>query len=131
QGVVPEEIVLPATVLAAGAAVFYPALGWKSALLGGGVAFVALLAPAVLRPGGMGWGDVKLAPLLGIVTGFPSILVGLFASFILGGIAAVVVLVSRKGSRKTALPFVPFLAAGTMVGMIWGRVAAEWYFALF
>lgn len=127
QGIVPHEIVLPLTVLGLAAAVFYPPLGWKSSLIGGAVSIGVLLVPAVLRPGGIGWGDVKLAPFLGIVSGFPAILVGLFAAFIIGGVAAVVVLVARRGARKTALPFVPFLAVGTMVGLIWGRTVVRWY----
>ncbi|MBI2859623.1 MAG: prepilin peptidase [Chloroflexi bacterium] len=131
QGVVPHEIVLPATVAGLLAAVFFPPLGWKSALLGGGVAFAVFLLPAVLRPGGMGWGDVKLAPFLGIVTGFPGVLVMLFISFVLGGAGAVAVLLAGKGGRKTAMPFVPFLATGTMVALIWGRTLADWYKSLF
>ena len=131
RGIVPDAIIVPATGVALLAAVFIPELGWKPALLGGAIAFGTLLLPAVLKPGGMGWGDVKLAPLLGIVTGFPSILFALFASFLLGGLAAVVVLILGKGTRKTPLPFVPFLATGTILGLVWGRVAVSWYLGLF
>ena len=131
QGIVPDAIIVPATGVALLAAVFIPELGWKPALLGGAIAFGVLLLPAVLKPGGIGWGDVKLAPLLGIVTGFPAILFALFASFLLGGLTAVVVLMLGKGTRKTPLPFVPFLATGTILGLVWGRAIVSWYLGLF
>jgi len=131
QGIVPHEIVIPATAVALVAAFFYPPLGWKSGLLGGAIAFGVLLLPAVLRPGGMGWGDVKLAPFLGIIVGFPSVLVSLFTAFIAGGLIGVIVMLAGKGTRKSSVPFVPFLAMGTMVGLIWGQAAVRWYLRLF
>lgn len=131
QGIVPHEILLPLTLLGLAAAIVYPPLGWRSALVGGGVSFGVLLLPAVLRPGGIGWGDVKLAPFLGLVSGFPAIVVGLFSAFVLGGLSAVVFLLAGRGSRKAAVPFVPFLAAGTMVGLICGRALVRWYLGFF
>ncbi|MEW6034113.1 MAG: prepilin peptidase [Chloroflexota bacterium] len=131
HGIVPGAIVLPLTILALAVAPFYPPLGLKSALIGAAIPFALFLAIAFLHSGGIGWGDVKLAPLLGLLTGFPGIIVALLTSFILGGVAASVLLLLHKASRKTPIPFVPFLAAGTIVAIVWGDTILDWYLSPF
>ena len=96
------------------------------ALVFGGFLFtVAFIAPA-----GMGGGDVKLAFVLGThlgyVGGIGVTLVGMFLSFLLGGVIGIVVLM-RGGGRKTQVPFGPFLAAGTVLAILWGRPILDWY----
>jgi len=74
--------------------------------------------------GGMGDGDVRLAPLLGLYLGWlnPGLApVGLFFGFASGAVVGVAVLVARRGGRKTALPFGPFLALGTMLAIFFGQ----------
>lgn len=130
-GIVPDQIVLPATAIALVAAVIFPDVGWKSALLGGGISLGVLLLPALLRRGSMGGGDITLAPFLGIVSGYPAILVGLLSAFLLGGAAGAVILLTRKGNGKTPLPFVPFLSVGVLIGLVWGRTIVRWYVGQF
>lgn len=75
----------------------------------------------------MGLGDVKLATFVGLVAGFPLVLLALFLSFVLGGaIGAVAVLIRHKG-MKDAIPFAPFLATGGMVAMLYGEEILRWY----
>ncbi|BDZ45117.1 hypothetical protein GCM10025866_10260 [Naasia aerilata] len=72
----------------------------------------------------MGMGDVKLAGVLGLFLGFlgpAPLLVGIFAAFLLGGIAGIVVLVARRGTRRTALPFGPWMLAGAWIGILAGE----------
>jgi leader peptidase (prepilin peptidase)/N-methyltransferase len=74
--------------------------------------------------GGMGDGDVRLAPLLGMYLGWlnPGLApVGLFFGFACGAVVGVAVVVARRGDRKTALPFGPFLALGTVLAMFFGQ----------
>lgn len=74
--------------------------------------------------GGMGDGDVRFAPLLGMYLGWqnPGIVpLGLFAGFIAGAVAGLVVMAIGKGSRKTALPFGPFMALGALVAVFAGQ----------
>ena len=74
--------------------------------------------------GGMGEGDVRLAPLLGAYLGWlnPGLaLVGLFFGFIAGGVVGVVLLLARRAGRRTAVPFGPFLALGTFVAVFVGQ----------
>jgi leader peptidase (prepilin peptidase)/N-methyltransferase len=74
---------------------------------------------------------VKLAGVIGLVLGYLSwsaLLIGGFAGFLLGAVAGVAVMASGRGNRKTALPFGPFMIAGTLLAIF----AAEplWSFYL-
>ena len=74
--------------------------------------------------GGMGDGDVRLAPLLGLHLGYISLAivpVGLFFGFLIGAVVGVVMMATSKAGRKTALPFGPFLAAGTVLAIFVGQ----------
>jgi leader peptidase (prepilin peptidase)/N-methyltransferase len=82
---------------------------------------------------GMGWGDVKLAPLLGFYLGWLSwstVAVGAFAAFLLGGVVAVALLAARRAGRKTAVPFGPFMLAGAFVAVFAATPIAGWYLSL-
>lgn len=80
---------------------------------------------------GMGFGDVKLAPVLGLVlgwVGWSEGFVGLFSSWILGGLAGLTLILMGKARRGTALPFGPFLILGFWAGLVIGASSlAKWY----
>jgi leader peptidase (prepilin peptidase)/N-methyltransferase len=96
------------------------------ALIFGGFLFIV----AFIVPAGMGGGDVKLAFVLGTYLGYAGsigvTLVGMFLSFLIGGLVGIGLLLTGQG-RKTQVPFGPFLAAGTMVAVLWGRTILDWY----
>jgi leader peptidase (prepilin peptidase) / N-methyltransferase len=72
-------------------------------------------------PPGMGFGDVKLAGVLGMYLGFlgwAHVLAGTFAAFLFGGLWSMALLVSRRGTLKSAIPFGPFMLAGTAAAML-------------
>jgi leader peptidase (prepilin peptidase)/N-methyltransferase len=77
-----------------------------------------LLAPAVLFPGSMGLGDVKLAALLGLYLG-ASVVTALLAAFLAGTLAGLL-LFARYGTaaRKMTIPFVPYMALGAALAML-------------
>ena len=82
------------------------------------------------RGRGLGFGDVKLAPLLGFVAGwfsFSAVFIGIAGSFILGGIPAGLLLLFGILKRGTKIPFGPALISGVWVGIIWGRPLVEFY----
>ena len=79
----------------------------------------------------MGFGDVKLAILLGLILGWPNILIGLFLSFFFGAIIGVAMMILRKKSIKSEIPFVPFLITGTLVALFWSQQIIQWYLSLF
>jgi leader peptidase (prepilin peptidase)/N-methyltransferase len=126
--IVPDRIVLPATVLVLGAQTLRePSLEWPLCALGAALfLFLALLA----YPAGMGMGDVKLALLMGAALGklvSVALMVGMFAALLPG-----LYLVARHGSaaRKMAIPFAPFLALGSIVALFAGKTLFDAYIHL-
>jgi leader peptidase (prepilin peptidase)/N-methyltransferase len=99
------------------------------ALLLGGVYLVLHL----VRPDGMGFGDVKLAGVLGLYLGWLGwgpLAVGAFAAFALGGVVGLAVLVVRGGGRRTRIPFGPFMLAGAFLALVAGDAVATGYLRL-
>jgi leader peptidase (prepilin peptidase) / N-methyltransferase len=85
---------------------------------------------ALVSPRGMGLGDVKLAPTLGLALGWLSwgaVAVGVFAAFLLGGLAGLGGMLVLGLSRKSLLPFGPWLVAGALLGVLAGGEVAGWY----
>ncbi len=95
-----------------------------------GAAAFFLLIVLVTRGRGMGVGDIKLAFLMGLILGWPNILVALFLAFMAGAIIGVGLIMARKKSFKSEVPFGPFLAAGTIVAMLYGQELINWYLSL-
>ena len=79
----------------------------------------------------MGWGDVKMATLMGIMLGFPMIFVALFLAVVSGGLVAWVLVLIKVKSRKQGIPFGPFLSLGTMAALLWGTSILDWYLGFF
>ena len=78
----------------------------------------------------MGWGDVKLAGLIGLATGFPGSLVALLLAILSGGVLAAILLLCGFKKRKDRLPFGPFLSVGALIALIWGSQICHWYLSL-
>ena len=96
---------------------------WQ-AFLGAAIALATMGVIYLASRGGMGDGDVRLAPLLGLHLGYlnPGIVpVGLFLGFLLGAAVGVALMAFGGGGRKTAVPFGPFLAAGTLLAVFIGQ----------
>jgi leader peptidase (prepilin peptidase) / N-methyltransferase len=88
------------------------------------------LGLALVSPRGMGLGDVKLAPTLGLALGWlswPAVAVGLFSAFLLGGLIGLGAMAVLHLGRKALLPFGPSLAAGALLGVLGGAEVARWY----
>ena len=93
-------------------------------LLGAAIAFGVMALIYLGSRGGMGDGDVRLSPLLGAYLGWlnPGLAaVGLFFGFVTGALIGVGLLVAKRGDRKTAVPFGPFLALGTVLAIFFGQ----------
>jgi len=137
QGLILNKVVYPAMVVAFLLALYpWPwlndSMGMRlaCAALGGGVGFVIFLLIALISRGGMGWGDVKLAALIGLATGFPMVVVAIIMAAILGGVVAVALMIAKRKKRRETLPFGPFLAVAAMVTLLWGSNILDWYLGL-
>lgn len=75
--------------------------------------------------GGLGWGDVKLLAAVGAVLGLYQGVIALMIAVIAGGIWASWLLISGRGTLKTAVPFAPFLALGGYVSYL--NIVTGWY----
>jgi leader peptidase (prepilin peptidase)/N-methyltransferase len=122
----PNAIVLPSyvvgLVLLGGAAAI---TGEWEALLRAGLGMVAMFAfffvLALIYPAGMGFGDVKLAGVLGLYLGWlgwGELVIGGFLGFLLGGVVGMGLMVVRKAGRKTAIPFGPFMLIGALLSVV-------------
>ncbi len=90
-------------------------------VLGAVGALIAMGTLYLMSRGAMGDGDVRLSPLLGAFLGWlglRAVVHGFFLGFILGAVAGVLLLILTKADRRTALPFGPFLAAGTLATIV-------------
>jgi len=128
-----DHFLIPDQLLVAGLGVwllqqlFLPFIAWPLALAGGALAFAMMLVIYVLSRGGMGFGDVKLAGLIGLYLGTPLAMLSLFLAFVLGAGIGLLLLASGLKKRKDALPFGPFLAVGAFLAMVWGPQFIAWY----
>ena len=129
---IPDKVSFPAIAVA----LFYRIVENFSSLgnyfwatLGASVFFLAIF----LVSGGrwMGFGDVKLAILMGLVLGLPDVLTALFLAFFFGAIISVILMIFGKKGFKSEIPFGPFLIAGTFMAIFWGKEIIEWYWHLF
>jgi prepilin signal peptidase PulO-like enzyme (type II secretory pathway) len=85
---------------------------------------------AITRGRGMGLGDVKLAFVLGLLLGYPKIVVGLYVAFLTGAAVGVILILRRKLKLKSKIAFGPFLLLGGVVGFVWGDAIIELWKAL-
>jgi leader peptidase (prepilin peptidase)/N-methyltransferase len=145
HGLLLNRITYPAIGISLALSPFWSTLGlprmfpWESTMLNdflsslaSGVVFAApFLLIALLYKGGMGWGDVKMAGLVGLATGFPLVLVAMALSFLSGGLVAGFLLLFRLKGRKEGIPYGPFLSLGASIALLWGESLVRWYLALF
>jgi leader peptidase (prepilin peptidase) / N-methyltransferase len=131
QGIIPNKIVYPASIISLFISFFRPEIGPGSALTGGIIGLVVFLAITVISRGGMGMGDVKMATLVGLVTGFPLVTVGLFLAVVIGGMVAVALLALHRKKSREAIPFGPFLSLATLITLVWGDKILNCYLIFF
>jgi leader peptidase (prepilin peptidase)/N-methyltransferase len=90
------------------------------AVLAAALVGAAYLVVALLPGGGLGLGDVKLAAVLAFVLGFlgwPAVAVGTVLPHLINGPVALVLLLTGRVRRRTALPFGPALLVGALLGV--------------
>lgn len=95
-----------------------PGLG---VVAGGAALWLFYFVLRFIHPPGMGFGDVKLAGVLGLYLGYlgwSHVFAGTFAAFLLGGAWSLVILMARRGTLRSSIPFGPFMLAGAAAAMV-------------
>lgn len=131
----PNAIVLPSYVVAAALLTLASALtGAWGDLLRAGLGMAALYGfyflLAFIYPAGMGFGDVKLAGVLGLYLGYlgwAEVIGGGFLGFLFGGVVGLGLMAVSRAGRKSQIPFGPFMLAGALVAILWGGALADLY----
>lgn len=131
----PNGIVLPAYPLLgmaltlAAVVLDQPEALVRAAICGMGL-FLLYFVLAFIHPRGMGFGDVKLAGIIGGMLGFLSyqaFFIGAFAGFVIGGLFGILAMLARGRTLKTALPFGPFMFAGAFLALFLADPIWQWY----
>ena len=135
----PNKIVLPSYVVVP-VLLTIASLGnddWNALLragIGGAAVYAVYFLLRLAYPQGMGFGDVKLAGILGMYLawlGWGQLAVGAFLGFLLGGIVGGALMVANRANRKSKLPFGPFMIAGAHLAVLFGAQISDLYLDLF
>jgi prepilin signal peptidase PulO-like enzyme (type II secretory pathway) len=133
--IIPDQVIYPA-ILVSGiwylvSGIFFNlyTLDTIYSAIGAAVFFSAIVL--ISRGKWMGVGDIKLAFFMGLVLGWPNILLALFLAFFIGAIVGVGLIIFNKKTLKSEIPFGPFLVTGTFLVLFWGNELISWYQGLF
>lgn len=135
----PNAIVLPAYIvlLVLFAATCLVSGDWwplAQAAIGGAALFLFYFIAAIVYPGGMGFGDVKLAGVIGMALGWlgwGSLVVGAFSAFLIGGVVGLILMATGRVQKRGGIPFGPWMIAGAAVGIAWGESLWNAYLGAF
>jgi leader peptidase (prepilin peptidase)/N-methyltransferase len=117
--IIPDEVMYPMLVISP---FFFP----KNISIGLAAAGLFLFLVLITRQKGMGWGDVKLAGLMGLVLGWPNTLIALYLAFLTGAlIGGILILLGQKRFGQI-IPFGPFLAGATYLTLLYGEQIKTW-----
>ncbi len=127
---IPNKIILPAIPVMFVLSLLVDFSRIWMILTGGLIGGVFLLILALIWPGGMGGGDIKLAAFIGLALGL-FIIEALFLAFFLGATVGILMIIVGKKNRKDLMPFGPFLAFASFITLFWGQKLASYYINLF
>jgi prepilin signal peptidase PulO-like enzyme (type II secretory pathway) len=137
--IIPDKVIYPAIIVSG---VWYLASGILFGLYAGsemlntiyaasGAAAFFLFIVLLSRGKWMGVGDIKLAFLMGLILGWPGVLVALLAAFYIGAIIGSGLIILKKRRLESEIPFAPFLVVGTFLALFWENELIGWYQAVF
>ena len=132
---IPNRILGPATLLATlllvtGAALTGEFRSLGHAAIGGFGYFGVLFVLALIARGALGFGDVKMSFIIGVFAGYVglgSVIVAGIGAFVVAGIVSVVLIITRRSTRKDMIPFGPFMTGTALAAVVWGQQIVEWY----
>lgn len=132
--IIPDEISLPGIAIGFISSFFLPQPGWFSSLSGiilgwGSLALVFYSYLWLTGREGMGGGDAKLLAMLGGFLGWQAVPFIILVSSLAGSVIGLTVMAVQGKDRHLAIPFGPYLAAGGVIYIFYGRQLINWYLA--
>ncbi|MDO8551155.1 MAG: prepilin peptidase [bacterium] len=130
--IIPDQIIFPSIFITFFVQVItsYPSI--LNVLLTALISFLFFLTlHLVTRGRGMGFGDVKLAFFIGLLLGFPKVLLAFYGAFLTGALLGAILILGRKRRFGQHIPFGPFLVFWTLVAFFWGETILKWITARF
>ncbi|OQY01965.1 MAG: prepilin peptidase [Desulfobacteraceae bacterium 4572_130] len=130
---IPDIISLPCIIIFSLSCFFIPEISFKDTLagifIGGGILyFTALLYYLIRKEHGMGGGDIKLIAMIGAATGFKGVLFTIFTGSVFGTFLGIIIIFKKNEDIKLKIPFAPFLSAGVITYIFFGKQFIYWYF---
>lgn len=131
----PRAILYPTALLVSGLLVVAAGMQgqWRRlavAVACAAVVFAAFFAINFIRPAWMGFGDVRLAGLIGLALGWLgtwTVVIGFMAANLLGALVGIGLMLGGRANRRTALPYGVFLAAGSILAILVAAPVIDWY----
>jgi prepilin signal peptidase PulO-like enzyme (type II secretory pathway) len=125
---IPDEIMIPSIIVSLISVIALHQFTPQNLLIGifvpvaffGGMFFLS-------RGRWIGGGDVRIGALMGVLLGWPMIMIGLFLGYLLGAFYSLIGMLAGKLSRKSHIPFAPFLLIGTYIAYFWGAEILQAY----
>lgn len=133
EQIIPDGLVITILVLSVFHGIYrfiYWNTPWYFFLLGFLAASVPLLILSLIYPDSMGGGDIKLMAAAGLFAGPKLILMALFIGALYAGLYSIFLFIKKKASRKTAIPFGPFLSLGIFTCVLFGEMIWDWYLSI-
>ncbi len=134
--IIPDSLVFVAALLGLMALIFnilpisWPDSAYGALLYGGGLALAGYAGKLIYKMETMGWGDVKLALVMGLCLGWIMSIVSLVLSVLIATFYIVLGMAAGRLTRKQMIPFGPFLALGTVISFLWGSEILGLYLQL-
>lgn len=116
--ILPNKIVYPSLILVLALSWFF--MGIVSSLIGGVIGLVAVLAPVLIFKIKAGMGDIKLGLLIGLMVGYPLVIVNALVTGIIGIVFSVLVIATKRNKPGKLFPFGAVMCLAAMITIIWG-----------
>lgn len=125
-----DKITIPA-IFAFFALNIFLGINWQnlliSGIIGGGFFFLQLV---ISKGKWIGGGDVRMGVLMGVILGWPQILLALFSAYIIGSMFGLSLIAFKRKKMDSQIPFGTFLAIATIISLFWGEPILNWYLNL-
>ncbi|MDQ0219381.1 prepilin peptidase [Peribacillus cavernae] len=129
--IIPDKVLLfflPFLILGR---IVVPLEPWWDMFSGAFSGFALLFLIAIISKGGMGFGDVKLFFVIGLVLGFKLTLLAFFIATLIGAFYGIAGIAAGRFKKRQPIPFGPFIAVGALVSYFYGGIILNWYFRMF